>query len=97
MVKLLDPFSGYLLASGNNLLHFGMFIGILTLPYQETPCKVADKADYETARALLIGSHATVFILLVAQYILTIKDLVNIAHILDYVGSIFYQGSILYT
>ena len=58
MVKLLDPFTGYLLASGNNLLHFGYFIGILTLPSQEAPCKAA---DYDTARALLIASHATVF------------------------------------
>jgi hypothetical protein len=94
MVKLLDPFTGYLLASGNNLLHFGYFIGILTLPSEETPCTAA---SYATARSLLIASHATVFSLQVAQYILTIKDMTNIAHILDYVAMIFYQGSILFT
>jgi len=41
MVKLLDPFTGYMLASGNNLLHFGYFIGILTLK-DESPCTAAD-------------------------------------------------------
>ena len=60
MVKLLDPFTGYLLASGNNLLHFGYFIGILTLPSTEAPCTAA---DYDTARSLLIASHDTVFTL----------------------------------
>jgi hypothetical protein len=87
MVKLLDPFTGYLLASGNNLLHFGYFIGLLTLPTDETPCTAA---DYYTARRLLIASHATVFSLQVAQYVLTILDEMNIAHILDYAAVLFY-------
>lgn len=56
----MDPFTGYLLASGNNLLHFGYFIGILTLPEDESPCTAA---DYSTAKNLLIASHATVFAL----------------------------------
>ena len=94
MVKLLDPFTGYLLASGNNLLHFGYFIGILTLPWDETPCKAA---DYVTARALLIASHATVFSLQIAHYVLSIFGRMNIAHILEYTTVVFYQCSIFYT
>jgi hypothetical protein len=94
MVKLLDPFTGYLLASGNNLLHFGYFIGILIMPQDTQPCSAA---DYQTARKLLIASHASVFTIQLIQYILTITDHVIFAHILDYAAVLFYQGSILYT
>jgi len=94
MVNLLDPFTGYLLASGNNLLHFGYLIGILTLPSDETPCTAA---DYQTAKNLLIASHATVFALSVIEYFLVINRYINVAHILDYFTVVFFQGSILYT
>jgi len=42
MVKLTDPFSGYLLAYGNFVLHIGYFVGILLIPKNE----ICDKADY---------------------------------------------------
>jgi hypothetical protein len=59
MVKLLDPFSGYLLAYGNFLLHIGYFVAILNIPKNET----CENGDYELSWKLLLASHIMVFIL----------------------------------
>ena len=59
MVKLLDPFSGYLLAYGNSLLHIAYFIAILILPGNKT----CDSADFDLSWKLLVASHITIFVL----------------------------------
>ena len=59
MVKLLGPFSGYLLAYGNFLLHIGYFVAILNIPKNET----CENGDYELSWKLLLASHIMVFIL----------------------------------
>ena len=59
IVKLRDPFSGYLLAYGDSLLHFGYFIALCIVPKSES----CDKADYVVSWKLLLSSHIIVSIL----------------------------------
>ena len=66
MVKLLDPFSGYLLAYGNGLLHFGYFIAILIIPKTET----CEKAYYAVCWKLLLSSHILIFALGIIKFLL---------------------------
>ena len=58
MVKLLDPFSGYLLAYGNFLIHIGYFVAILYLPKEDESCA---QAEYDLCWKLLLSSHILVF------------------------------------
>jgi|LauGreDrversion4_2_1035121.scaffolds.fasta_scaffold104946_1 hypothetical protein len=93
MVKLLDPFSGYLLAYGNFLLHIGYFIALLIIPKNET----CEHAEYELSWKLLLASHIIVFILQIMQYWIKKTDRIIISHTLDWLSLFFYQGSIFYT
>ncbi len=92
MVKLLDPFSGYLLAYGNNLLHIGYFVAILILP-EEAMCSAA---DYRLSKILLSVSHIIVFILQLISWIVSVTDHAVVGHVLDWMSLFFYQGSIFY-
>jgi len=66
MVKLLDPFSGYLLAYGNGLLHFAYFIAILIIPKTET----CEKAYYAVCWKLLLSSHILIFAIGIIKFFL---------------------------
>jgi hypothetical protein len=94
MVRLLDPFSGYLLAVGNSMIHIGLLVGILTLTYED-PCTAA---EYETAKILLIASHIVVLILsIVSHFLSKTKYFVMLADMMDVVCLFFYQGTIFFT
>ena len=94
MVKLLDPFSGYLLAYGNFLIHIGYFVAILYLPKGDEKC---DEADYDLSWKLLLSSHILVFVFHVVSQFMTSAGHVAVPHALDWLSLFFYQGSIFYT
>jgi hypothetical protein len=87
MVKLLDPFSGYLLAYGNFLIHIGYFVAILYLPKGDESC---EKADYDLSWKLLLSSHILVFSLHVVSYVMRAADHIIISHALDWLSILFY-------
>ena len=87
MVKLLDPFAGYLLAHGNFLIHFGYFLAILYVPRGDQKC---DKADYDLSWKLLLSSHILVFVSHVVSRLLTWAGHVAVPHALDWLSHFFY-------
>jgi hypothetical protein len=93
MVKLLDPFSGYLLAYGNVLLHLGYFVALLHIPKNET----CDKADYQLSWKLLLASHIMVFTLRIIKIVMKSTDNMIVSLAIQWLSIFFYQGSIFYT
>ena len=93
MVKLSDPFSGYLLAYGNFLLHIAYFVAILNVPKNET----CEGFDYELSWKLLLASHIIVFILQLISYKFKDTEHLIVPHALEWVSILFYQGSLFYT
>ena len=109
-MKLSDPFSWYLLAYGNVVLHLGYFAAILHIP----KCEVCDKGDYELSWKLLLASHAILSVLFIIK--VAIKKYKEIKgnnknneneenneknsvfyQAFIWISIFFYQGSIFYT
>jgi hypothetical protein len=91
-MKLLDPFAGYRLAYGNEILHIGYFVAILILP-QEKECS---GAGYLLAKKAMIVSHILVFFLSIFIYALKWADMGILSRALNWLSIFFYQGSIFY-
>jgi len=70
MVKLRDPFSGYLLAYGDTLLHFGYFIALCIIPKTES----CEKADYAVCWKLLLSSHIIITIMGIVKFFMKPKE-----------------------
>jgi hypothetical protein len=79
-MKLLDPLSGYRIASGLPVLHAAFLIIMLIIPDMTDKC---EKETYQTAFTLIWYSHLINAIAGTTSFFLYIKKEYSIAFVLD--------------
>jgi hypothetical protein len=94
-MRLIDPLSGYKVASGLGVIHAAYFIAILILPDSEVGS--CEELNYNQLKRILLFTHLVSVVLSIAQFGLELIKKFSLGFSLEMACIFFNQGAIFYS